>query len=207
MAAANSGEEIEILHTGCTIAQLATVFDCTQREIKEKIVGKVQPSTPLHKAPVRYRLRDVAPLLCKVEMDVESALKSITPSKLPPMLQDAFWKAQRSKLAYMEEVGQLWSSERVIEAFAEALKPLRMNILMFQQRVSDEVGLTEPQRSLIVKISDKMLADLSQSLEEKFKDWKPNADEHVPPLSEAEILTAMETKEVEEDEEDDDWLS
>lgn len=207
MASASTGDELEMLHTGCTVAQLATIFEITQREVKEKIVGKIQPATPLHKSPARYRLREVAPLLCKVEMDVETALKSITPSKLPPMLQDAFWKAQRSKLAYMEDMEQLWSSERVIEAFANALKPLRMTILMFQQRVSDEIGITEPQRALIVKISDKLLADLSEKLEHQFNNWQANPDEHVPPLTEAEALSAMESKQAEEDEEDDDWLS
>ena len=196
MAAPKSNDELEIIHVGATISQLSVIFDLPTKIVKEKIIGKVASASLPHRTPALYAIRQAAPHLCKVEVNIEEAIKNIPPSKLPPMLQAPFWAAQRDKLKYMEDVGRLWSSERVIEILGEVYKPLRMTILMMQETVAQKTELNETQRQVIVDITDKLLADLHEKLVEHFKDYRPKDDEHGPPLDGTEAL------DVEEEEDD-----
>lgn len=205
MPVAPTGDELEVLHVGLTIAQTAVAFGISQREVKEKVVGKVQPATALHKSPVRYAIKDLAGVLGKTEFNIEDALRNVQPSKLPPMLQDAFWKAQRNKLAYMEQMGQLWSTERVIEILGDMAKPIRMQILMMQQHVADETELSEDQRVIIQALADKTLERISEEVEKVLKLRPVPFDEHGPPLTEVAVMEEIEAREEAED--DDSWLS
>lgn len=178
-------EEAKLIHIGATIAQLAQLFNLSQVTIRSRIVGRVSPSRPkgqTEKDSLRYHIRDVAPLLVTPEVDIEALLKSLTPEKFPPRLQDPFWKAQKSRLDVEERLGNLWNTERVVEVLADAFKPVRMSILMFVENIEQQTELTPRQRQLITDQADGLLLSLNTALIEQFKDYHPKPDEHGTPL-------------------------
>lgn len=190
-----STEELTIIHKGATASDLGYIFGGNAKEVQKKIVGKVAPITAPDEMPVRWRIKDVAAFLCDLtHIDPEEYIKNLTPATLPPKLQDAFWKAQRSRQEFEKERGLLWSHQRVVEMLADALKPLRMTILMFQDTLGQHTELTDRQRELLDDIANGLLANLRDSMKEAAKSMPVKPDEHGKPID------------VVEDEEEEDGL-
>jgi len=194
-------EDARIIHIGATIAQLGTMFGLSQKTVSSKLIGRVAPAKvkgATDKDAARYHLRDVAPLLCDPQVDIEEILKTITPAKIPPMLQDAFWKAQKSRLDVEEKLGNLWDTERVVQILGEAFKPCRMAILMFKEEVEQQEELSASTRALLDTMSDSLLTALHNNLVEAFKDYKPAENEHGAPIGHATTLTVESVEDVAE---------
>lgn len=184
-------DEAKLIHIGATIPQLSTIFGMSQKMVQSKIVGRVSPARAkgmTERDAVRYHIGDVAPLLCEPQIDIEEVLKSLTPAKFPPMLQDAFWKAQKSRLEVEEKLGNLWSTERVVTLLGESFKPCRMAILMFKEEIEQQHELTPQQRVLLDQMSDSLLNLLHEGLVKQFEDYKPAEDEHGAPLGNAVMI-------------------
>lgn len=195
-------EEIALIHAGATVTDLAHIFGGSQNDIHKKIGGVVAPCSPRGETPIRYRIRDAAPYLVDTQRmsseDVEAAIIKMTPAKLPPALQDAFWKGQTARLNYQERLEQLWSGVRVVEILGEAFKPISMTLRMMSDTVGQQTELTERQRELIDGISDSMLRSLQESLIDKFADYVPAPDEHGTPISEQQATVEMDDEELPE---------
>ena len=184
-------EEAKLIYIGATVPQLSQMFNMPQKAIQNRIAGRVTPSRPkgaTERDALRYHIRDVAPLLCEPQIDIEELLKSLTPAKFPPQLQDPFWKAQKTRLEVEETLGNLWNTERVVNTMAEAFKPCRMAILMFKENIEEQEELTPAQRMLLDEMSDSLLNSLHQGLVEQFKDYQPAEDEHGIPLGHATTI-------------------
>lgn len=185
-------DEAKLIHIGATIPQLSQLFGLSQKAVQQRIIGRVSPSRPKgasDKDPLRYHVADVAPLLCDPQVDIEEVLKSLTPAKFPPMLQDAFWKAQKSRLEVEEKLGNLWSTERVVEILGKAFKPCRMAILMFKEQIEQQEELTVRQRALLDEMSDSLLQLLNEGLVKQFEGYTPSDDEHGTPLGHATVIS------------------
>lgn len=173
--------EIIFLNHGATITDLGTAFRLPPKEVRNRLAGRVSP-VRTHGDNVRYAIADAAPFLCEPEVDLERLLKNMSPSKMPAILQDQFWKAQRNRLAYEEDVGDLWRTTKVVQVFAEVAKSLRMTLLMTKDTVEQQVELTPRQRQIIVDLMDGAMRNLQQNLIDAFADYQPAPDEHGRPL-------------------------
>lgn len=188
-------EELNIIHKGATISDLASIFGGSARDVQKKIIGRVVPSTAPDEYPIRYRIGDAAPYLVNpAHVNIEDVIKTLTPSKLPVMLQDPFWKAQRNRQAFEKEQGHLWNTERVVEALGRAFKPLRMALMMFKSEVASRTELSPAQRMIIEELTDGALVNLHNELIKEFEDYVPPADEHGMPLTDGESVLDIEDK-------------
>lgn len=186
--------ELALIHHGATVTDLSFIFGGSQNDIHKKIAGVVRPCSPKHATPIRYKIRDVAPYLVEQRLsaaDVEAQIRKMTPAKLPPALQDAFWKAMTSRLNYEERRDQLWSQARVVQVLGEAFKPLALTLRMMEDTVSQQTELTAEQRTIIQELCDSMLRSLQESLIDKFSHYTPYPDEHGMPVEEQEAATML----------------
>lgn len=172
-----TSDELKIVHIGATPSELGMMFGMTPQEVNRRIVGKVVPVKTEHKLP-RYRVGDAAPFLCNVEFDIEEYLKGLSPKKMPPSLQKAFWSALRERQDYEENRGDLWRTARVVEVFGEAAKSFNMTALMFEDTVSQRTELTPEQRKIIIELSEGLRNGIKASLVDRFKNYRPAEDEH-----------------------------
>ena len=177
MAAGKSSEEMTLVYNGATVTDLSVIFDMTPPEINRRIVGKIVPVTASGKVP-RYRIRDAAPYLCNVVFDIEEFLKNMSPAKLPPALQDAFWKAQRTRQEFERDKGLLWDDTRVKEVLGEVFKTFRMTVLMFTDTVEQQSELSPQQRMIIQGLGDGLLEMAHQNLVKQFQGRVASTDEH-----------------------------
>ena len=192
----------EAIYDGCTITTLGEIFGLEHKEVKKRVVGKVPPVLPQKGKFVRYRIKDAAPFLVDSKIDPEELFKNLSPSKWPPALQDAFWKAQNSKQKWEENRGDLWRTKRVFEVISSAFKIIRMTILMFVDTVGQRTELSQEQRRIIQELGDGLLESLSKALIDEFAFYDPSEDEHGAPLTENQLMNSEEVPVVEDDEEE-----
>lgn len=184
MAKAADTEQLSFIHEGVTVTTLAQIFALDHKDVNKRLVGKITPVSNGKDRFVRYRIRDAAPFLIDLKVDPEEYLKNLSPSKLPPALQDSFWKALLSRQKYEENKGDLWRTARVFEVVSAAFKVIRLTVLMFNDTVSQQVELSDRQRQIIQDLTDGLLANLHASLVEEFEMYVASNDEHGKPLSE-----------------------
>lgn len=182
MSAPSTEDQLSFIYDGVTVTTLGQIFGLDHKDVNKRLNGRVQP-VPTKDKYIRYRIRDAAPFLCEMRVDPEEMLKSLSPSKLPPGLQDAFWKAQLSRQKYQKERGELWSTARVFDVVSGAFKVLRLTIMMFVDTVEQRTQLSAEQRRIVQELGDGLLASLETAVEEHFKDYKPTDDEHGTPLT------------------------
>lgn len=196
MSAARSADAQEIIYSGVPITTLGEMFGLDHKEVKKRLTGKV---TPVDHKRMTYRVRDAAPFLVELKINPEEMIKSLSPSKLPPALQDAFWKALNSRQKYEENRGDLWRTQRVFEVVSSAFKTIRMTIMMAEDTIGQRTALTNEQRIIIRQLFDSLLTSLRDALKTEFAFYDAPADEHGQPISDEAVRLPDEPATEEED--------
>lgn len=191
MSVRKSKEDSIIIHFGATAPDLAQLFDVPIARVKQRLSGRVKPMTSVDSSAPRWRVKDAAPYLVNPKIDVEEFLRSLTPAKLPPKLQSAFWQAQNERMDFEERQGQLFNADRVREMLSTITKPVRMTILMMKHEVASREELTPRQRAVIEEISDTVLAQLRAGILKAFEGYTPPPDEHGRPIDDIAVETEM----------------
>jgi hypothetical protein len=204
-ARAQSESDILFLNHGATISDLAIAFRLAPKTVKERLTGKISPVKQVGNT-LRYAIADAAPHLCTPKVDFARVLKEMSPSKLPPMLQDAFWKAQRNRVAFEEDQGDLWRTEKVIKVFSEVAKNVRTTLLMAKDMVESETAITAEQKQVIVDMMDGLLSQIHVKLVQQFENYEPDHNEHGRPIEDIaeEAYEAEQTEDAQDEEEFDD---
>lgn len=164
-----------MIFQGCNVTQLAKLFRMERRDITPKIMD-IPPAGERGGYPI-YAVHEVAPYLVKPLYDVETYLRRMNFKDLPKELSKEFWNGQRAKQEFDLRAGNLWPTEKVVEAFGEAVKTLRMSLLLVPDTLSRQAGLSESQRNVVQASIDSTLNDLARLLEERFASDEDGDDE------------------------------
>lgn len=162
----NDIETESMIFQGANLTQLSKLFGMEKRDITPKILD-VYPVGKRGGYDI-YSIKEVAPYLVKPLYDVENYIRRMSFKDLPKELSKEFWAGQRAKQEFDIKAGNLWATEEVIEKFGDAVKTLRMGMLLIPDTLARQAGLTEAQRTVVQASVDSMLNDLSNALIEKF---------------------------------------
>lgn len=166
-ATLNDDETRAIIYEGCSLSQLATIFDLDNREIARKIHG-LGPCGERMGYPI-YKLADAAVYLVPPnKRDISDAIKRMSPRDLPPSLTKEFWAAQQARANFEEDQGDLWRTGEVVEVLGEVFKTSRMSLLLMRDQVERQSELTDQQRDIIQALIDGVLNEMSNSLVKRF---------------------------------------
>jgi hypothetical protein len=93
------------------------------------------------------------------------------PEDVPVKLQKDFWAAMSSRRKYVEEGGDLWRTERVLEVFTALLKIVRQQIVLFENNLDQQDALSPVQRKIVVGLADGLLDSMYRAAQEQFKGY------------------------------------
>lgn len=164
---ANDLETEAMIFQGCNITQLGKIFQMERRDITPKIID-VAPVGQRGGYDI-YAIHEVAPHLVKPLYDVENYLRRMNFKDLPKELSKEFWNGQRAKQEYDIRAGNLWPTDTVIDLFGQAIKTLRMTMLLVPDTLARQAGLTEEQRQVVQSCIDGALNDLADNLSGRFE--------------------------------------
>lgn len=167
----NDEESRGIIYEGCSLSQLAALFDLDNREIARKLHG-LPPCGERMGYPI-FKLSEAAAYLVPPnKRDIEDAIKRLRPSDLPPSLTKEYWMAQKARADFEEDQGDLWRSSEVVAVMGEVFSVLRMSMLLMRDQVDRQTHLTDQQKDIIQELGDGILEKMSQQLIEQFKNDK-----------------------------------
>lgn len=158
-----TAEEKLILEEGVSLSQLSRIFSKDKRTISAVLKG-LTPCGERMGFPI-YNLADAASRLSVPDENrVIEIIKRLKPSQLPVKIQKEFWDSARSRQRYLEDQGDLWRTDDIVEALLEAFKTFRQSVLLMSDAVARETELTDKQRRIINELTDVLLVDVSKSL-------------------------------------------
>lgn len=175
----NQGDEASeaMIFEGCTQSQLCKVFRMDRRTVADKIAeSPVRPCGTRSGYPI-YHIHEVAPYLVKPLYDVETYIKKMHHNDLPPLLSKEFWNGKKARQEYELRNGDLWRTDQIFQSVGEVFKDLRMGILLFRDTVERETLMTRAQREKLTAMTDGLLHNLADSLQEKFNGGKATEEE------------------------------
>lgn len=150
--------EFETLLKGASIRQISLLFEVHRDVVAEAIRdGNVQPTGDRAGNPV-YRVVDVAPYLVR---PVSSGQKV---QRRSASTEKDYWDAQLKRQKFLENAGDLWRTEKVIDVLAEIFKHLRESIVVFLDTMEHESGLPPAQIDRTKAFGDALMQNMHDKL-------------------------------------------
>lgn len=169
----------ELIRVGGSLTAIADIFDKDVNAVRRIIAQRhiVPRVTPDRRE--LYAIRDVAPYLVDISevVDIAEIIKSTSLRKLPPELTKNFWDAANARKKHLEDNGELWRTDAVMEVLMDVFKVIRQSVNQFIDTVADRTEITDKQRRMIVELGDGLLASAREKLIEHFELYEPNAEE------------------------------
>jgi hypothetical protein len=146
-----------------TMNFLRLVFDMDPATVKKRLL-QVKPVHGSNGNRPLYDFKESCKYLVEPIIDRDLYIRSIDVNKLPNLLNKVYWEAKRTRLRYLQEAGEAWRSEDVLEVFGATFMLIKDHVQLWSEKMRDEVGLTDEQCARFKQMQDAMLLDLDEQL-------------------------------------------
>jgi len=164
---------------GITVQDLSAMTGRPLAEVESMLIA----TKPMRGIQLRARVYDLYTAMQALsgsgdaaDTALEETIKRMKPNQLPASLSTEFWKGQKARLEYMEEVEQLWRQERVQMAVATVLKVMRQQMTLLADNVDQQATLSIRQREIVQGIADATLGECRDAVIEAFDGWDGTMD-------------------------------
>ena len=166
---ADDAETASILYEGATMRQLAIMFKMDPKVV----MGKVSSLVPVgrRRGTAVYAVAEAAQRLVKPSYEIERVIMGMNHSDLPPMLQNAFWSAQKTRATYEEMIGDLWRTSKVVRLISVLFNSVRMALMLLPDTLEREAGLTREQRAVVRRVVDGAIVEGRKAIMREFEGY------------------------------------
>jgi hypothetical protein len=166
---ADDPETAAIIYEGATMRQLAIMFKMEPKTV----MGKVSSLVPVgrRRGTAVYSIPEAAQRLVKPSYEIERVIMGMNHSDLPPMLQNAFWQAQKTRATYEEMIGDLWRTSKVVRLISVLFNSVRMAMLLLPDTLEREAGLSREQRAVVRRVLDGALIQGRKTIMKEFENY------------------------------------
>lgn len=162
-------ESAAIIYEGATIRQLAIMFKMDPKVVTSKVSSLVPVGR--RKGTSIYSIPEAASRLVKPGYDIERVIMNMNHSDLPPMLQNAFWSAQKTRASYEEMIGDLWRTSRVVRLISVLFNSVRMILLLLPDTIEREAGLSREQKAVVRRVVEGALVEGRKAIMKEFEGY------------------------------------
>lgn len=155
-----------LIYDGANLSQLCMIFRMERRLASPKL-RNVAPCGERGGYPI-YHIHEAAPWLVKPAYDVETYLKRMHHNELPKLLTKEYWNGAKAKQDYLIRAGELWDTNQVLRVAGEAIKTLRMSLLLSVDSIDRMQAIPQETRDLLRQLVDQALNDAANCLVEAF---------------------------------------
>lgn len=156
---AKSQEFSELLR-GASINQLSQLFELDRRTVADRLRG-VTPSGRRSTFPI-YRIADVAELLVSGYMSEEQLTEAQKRQRADK--EKDYWDARLKEQKFLENQGDLWRTDKVIEVLSTVFKEFREAMVQFVDKIEHESDLPTHLVNKTKSFSDGLLVELREKL-------------------------------------------
>jgi len=162
-------ESSAIIYEGATIRQLALMFKMDPKVVTAKVTTLVPVGR--RRGTAIYSIPEAAGRLVKPTYEIERVLMNMNQSDLPPMLQNAFWSAQKTRASYEEMIGDLWRTSRVVRLISVLFNSVRMILLLLPDTIEREAGLSREQKNVVRRVVEGALVEGRKAIIKEFEGY------------------------------------
>ena len=145
---------------GVSITWLSIAFRMDRKKVMRALHG-VAPLRVTKRGP-KYDLRVAAQYLVPPKADIGEFLRRATQADLPVALQNTFWMAQRNRQKFMEDAGDLWRTDAILDVLGEAAKQIKGMVTLWADNVARRVDLKPEQKKALRDQTDHLLRKLHE---------------------------------------------
>lgn len=163
---------VQRLYQPVSISFIAEVTGRDRKAVTRRLAN-AQPIAYHRGQTPLYDFRQALEVVVEPRIDaktIEKRLKSLSASDLPNSLQKDVWDALLKKQKWMQQAGELWATEDVLEVFAEAFQRIKTTAQLWVDQLSDSHDLPEKARLELTEMVDALQADIHQALVEMPKE-------------------------------------
>lgn len=166
---ADDAETNAIIYDGATIRQLAIMFKMDPKVVMQKVSSLVPVNR--RRGTAVYSIPEAAARLVKPSYEIERVIMNMNHSDLPPMLQNAFWSAQKTRALYEELIGDLWRTSRVVRLISVLFNSVRMVLLLLPDTIEREAGLSREQKAVVRRVVEGALVEGRKAIVKEFEGY------------------------------------
>lgn len=160
-----------LIYDGASVNQIAAMFGMNNTEVARKL-RSLAPSGSRSGYPI-YAIKDAAEYLLKPRVDVEEYIRKVGMKDLPTTLQKDLWAALNGQLKFEKEQATVFRDERVMEAWAEWHKTVRMQLLLAPDAAEREGKMTPEAYAWLRQYIDGVLRTLKEAVEDTMRKMTP----------------------------------
>ena len=162
-------ETSAVIYEGATIRQLGIMFKMDPKVVTSKVSSLV-PCGRRRGTPI-YSIAEAAQRLVKPGYDIERVIMGMNHSDLPPMLQNAFWSAQKMRATFEEMSGDLWRTSKVVRLISLLFNSTRMILLLLPDTIEREAGLSREQKQVVRRVVEGALVEGRKAIMKEFENY------------------------------------
>lgn len=166
---ADDPETSAIIYEGASMRQLAIMFKMDAKVVTSKVSSLI-PVGRRRGTPI-YSIPEAAARLVKPSYDIERVVMNMNHSDLPPMLQNAFWSAQKTRASFEEMMGDLWRTSRVVRLISVLFNSVRMTLLLLPDTIEREAGLTREQKQVVRRVVQGAIVEGRKAIVQEFNGY------------------------------------
>lgn len=160
----SSANDFDNILKGASIRQLSLLFDLSRDTVQTRIRNSdIEPSGTRLSQPI-YRVSEVAQLLVQPYLPRDQALRSPSIQQRNAATEKDYWDAQLKRQKFMENAGDLWRTEKVIQTLSEVFKQIRESVIVFLDAMEHESGLPHDQIEKSKQFGDTLLQNMRDRL-------------------------------------------
>lgn len=148
---------------GISVAQLAAYFRSNRKAVSEAL-EKCVPIRTDRSGALLYDFVEACSYLVQPKRDIRDFLRNITDKDLPPQMREGHWNAKIKEMKARAMAGDLWPTASVLEVLGETFKTIKTTTQLWVDEIDESHPLTNEQRDTLIKLVDKLMADIHQSL-------------------------------------------
>lgn len=179
-------ETSAIIYEGATIRQLALMFKMDPKVVTSKVSSLVPVGR--RRGTSVYSIPEAASRLVKPGYEIERVIMNMNHSDLPPMLQNAFWSAQKTRAAYEEMIGDLWRTSRVVRLISVLFNSVRMILLLLPDTIEREAGLSREQKAVVRRVVEGALVEGRKAIMKEFEGYADGPSYDGPANSDGPLI-------------------
>lgn len=155
--------EMGVLKRPVSMNFIAEVFDMDPATVRKRMIrcpklGQVGGNRPV------YDFKTACQFVLPPKMTAEEFIKTLHHAKLPPEVNKVFWQAQRERLRYLADAGEVWHTADLLDVLGQVNMTFKDRINMWVEDIRELKGISDEHVEKIEQMAHALKSDLYEAL-------------------------------------------
>lgn len=142
---------------------LAEVFDMDPATVRKRLTRCPKLGMAGGNRPV-YDFKTACQYILPPKMTADEFIRTLHHAKLPPEVNKVFWQAQRERLRYLRDAGEVWHTADLLAVLGQVNMTFKDRIDMWVEDIRDLKGISDAHVARIEEMAHALKSDLYEAL-------------------------------------------